>query len=217
VGASCSYRAPGGGIWPDGAGRPDPAASTPPTKPAPEPATAGEVPAWGRLRCSVACPCGLLACHGVHRLRIQGQGRPPARQPRSAVIAGAGIPTVARRASLAEPRRHRLAYNAIPSAYAHHRATVDAADGVATAARWCVGRCRAAIAGPPRPPSTGRCQRARTRWSPTPPPTAPPAASRLRPGPASSQGRSAQTEATLGRSEPSRAAMTVSAASALAG
>jgi len=140
---------------------------------------------------SLALSLALVACwHATVSTvpRIQGQGRPPARQLRSAVIAGAGIPTAARRASLAEPRRHRLAYNAIPSAYAHHRPTVDAADGVATAARWCVGRCRAAIAGPPRPPSTDRCQRARTRWSSTPPPTAPRAASRLRPGPVSSQG-----------------------------
>ena len=39
AGASFSRHTQGGGIWPDGAGMPDPAASAPPTNPAPEPTT----------------------------------------------------------------------------------------------------------------------------------------------------------------------------------
>jgi hypothetical protein len=79
VGASFSHHAQGGGIWPDGAwhARP-PAASTPPTNPAPEPSHGRRSdPERADFVGSVACPGGLAACHGVHRPRFQGQGRPP--------------------------------------------------------------------------------------------------------------------------------------------
>jgi hypothetical protein len=41
AGGGFSHHARGGGIWPDGAGMPDPQPQAPPTNPAPEPATAG--------------------------------------------------------------------------------------------------------------------------------------------------------------------------------
>jgi hypothetical protein len=60
-------RAQAGGIWPDGAGMPDPQpqALHQPTRP-PEPATPAVDPV-GRLRWLCRLPCGLVACHGVHR------------------------------------------------------------------------------------------------------------------------------------------------------
>src|SRR5215207_8793581 len=68
MGASFSHHVQGGGIWPDGSwhARP-PAASTPPTNPAPEPATAGNLHAWPTSLAPPLAPGGLSACHGVHR------------------------------------------------------------------------------------------------------------------------------------------------------
>jgi hypothetical protein len=49
AGALFSHHAQGGGIWPDGAGMPDPQPQAPPTNPAPEPSLLGSF-IHGRLR-----------------------------------------------------------------------------------------------------------------------------------------------------------------------
>src|SRR5512132_3860106 len=56
----------------EGSGRavlacPTPAASAPPTNPAPEPATAGNPDTWPTSLAPPLAPGALLACHGVHR------------------------------------------------------------------------------------------------------------------------------------------------------
>jgi hypothetical protein len=79
VGASFSHHAQGGGIWPDGAGMPDPQpASAPPTNPAPEPSPLGSLIQNGPT--SLAPPLALvLSWHATVSTvpRVQGQGRPP--------------------------------------------------------------------------------------------------------------------------------------------
>jgi hypothetical protein len=82
--ASSSWREPRSPTTPrvEGSGRPvlacpTPAASTPPTNSAPEPATAGGLDPWPTSLARSLAPGGLAACHGVHRPRFQGQGRPP--------------------------------------------------------------------------------------------------------------------------------------------
>src|SRR5215207_9126910 len=68
MGASFSHHAQGGGIWPAGSwhARP-PAASTPPTNPAPEPSPLGRLDRWPISLAPSLAPGGLSACHGVHR------------------------------------------------------------------------------------------------------------------------------------------------------
>src|SRR5215207_1994617 len=68
--------------WRDLAGRcghaQPPAASAPPTKPALEPSPLGNLIQNGPTSLALLlAPGGLSACHGVHRPRFQGQGRPP--------------------------------------------------------------------------------------------------------------------------------------------
>ena len=67
VGASFSHRAQGGGIWPDGAGMPDPQPQAPhqPTL-APEPTPGRRGDRWPTSLALPLAPGG-LACHGVHR------------------------------------------------------------------------------------------------------------------------------------------------------
>src|SRR5215218_8630459 len=81
VGASFSHRAQGGGIWPDGAGMPDPQPQAPPTKPAPEPSPLGSlIQSWADFVGSTACPWGSL---GMPR-------RPPSPVPRAGQTARPG-------------------------------------------------------------------------------------------------------------------------------
>jgi len=56
AGASFSHHAQGGGIWPDGAGMPDPSRKRPPTNPAPEPTTVGTLECMADFVGSTACP-----------------------------------------------------------------------------------------------------------------------------------------------------------------
>src|SRR5918994_4960108 len=79
MGASFSHHAQGGGIWPDGRwhARP-PAASTPPTNPAPEPSPLGSLIESGRLRWFHRLPLVFSQHATVSTVpRVQGQGRPP--------------------------------------------------------------------------------------------------------------------------------------------
>src|SRR5215213_3695028 len=79
MGASFSHHVQGGGIWPDGSwhARP-PAASAPPTNPAPEPAIGRRLIQSGRLRWLHRLPLVALEHATVSTVpRVQGQGRPP--------------------------------------------------------------------------------------------------------------------------------------------
>jgi len=78
AGASFSRHSQGGGIWPDGAGMPNPQGQAPPTNSAPEPATAGDLDLWPTSLAPSLAPGGLLACrHRPPSPGFQGQGRPP--------------------------------------------------------------------------------------------------------------------------------------------
>ena len=81
AGASFSRHSQGGGIWPDGAGMPNPQRQAPPTNSAPEPATAGDLDLWPTSLALPLVPGGLVACHGVHRPPgSKGRADRPARQ-----------------------------------------------------------------------------------------------------------------------------------------
>jgi hypothetical protein len=66
AGASFSHHAQGGGIWPDGAGMPDPQPQARrPTNPAPEPSMLGSPDPMADFVGSTACPwrpCGMPPC-----------------------------------------------------------------------------------------------------------------------------------------------------------
>ena len=74
MGASFSHHAQGG------SGRtvlacPTPAASTPPTNPAPEPAMAGNPATWPTSLAPSLAPEALSACHGIHRPPVPRAGQ----------------------------------------------------------------------------------------------------------------------------------------------
>ena len=77
VGVSFSRRAPGGGIWPDGAGMPDPSRKRrQPTRLLSRPSVGGLM--HGRLRWLCRLPLGVCRHAKVSTVpRVQGQGRPP--------------------------------------------------------------------------------------------------------------------------------------------
>jgi hypothetical protein len=74
---------PGWRDRPGSGGMPDSQPQAPPAKPAPEPSTLGSLiqPGPASLAPGLA-PGGLVACHGVHRSRFQGQGSPPGQATR---------------------------------------------------------------------------------------------------------------------------------------
>jgi Single-strand binding protein family len=77
-----SHHAQGGGIWPDGAGMPDPQPQAPhqPTRHPSRP-LAGELDSWPTSLAPPLAPGGLSACHGVHRPPgSKGRADRPARQ-----------------------------------------------------------------------------------------------------------------------------------------
>ena len=70
--------AQGGGLWPDGAGMPHPQPQAPTNQPGTraDPRVGG-LDRWPTSLALSLAPGALSACHGVHRPRFQGQGRPP--------------------------------------------------------------------------------------------------------------------------------------------
>jgi hypothetical protein len=91
VGASFSRHAQGGGIWPDGAGMPAPSHKHPTNQADTRASHGRRVHAWPTSLAPPLAPGGLSACHGVHRPRFQGQGRPPGQATGTQAMAQASL------------------------------------------------------------------------------------------------------------------------------